>query len=749
MRHPDTRQRCHSRRGRISRNRCLPCPCDGGGSDHEAAGEVSFLALCDRMRTRLLAGLATILLCSAAPTPAAAQIMLVQGAPTADAQANQPGFQIPIDEGLTTSFSDFERHAKRGDWEKAFRALNEIPPAKRTGMLRGPDGMIVPASQRIWEGIATLPAEGREAFRVFYDAQARRLWASIDQANQPPGEALKVARRVYEEFFLTSVGDDAANYLGDAAFGRGEFREADRYWKAVLDHHPGSDLGEHRLQVKRALALAQLGRTASFDALVAAIERQHAGQTLTLGGEQLDPVSFLKSLRERSARADEKADSAGSNASQRPSGPLPEATQTAWRLQFLSDQGEKQLNDSVINNYYYRNGLETWVPPYATADGRVFCNWFGIVFAVDARTGKLLWRSGKFDTIHAKFSQLPHSGANLDQYAIVASGDTVVTLWINPDRLNYHQEPFRLIAYDAATGNERWNSEKLEPLKNESFVGGPLIAGGDVLVTSHGRNDAKLQLRSLKLADGAQNFALELGTAQQTTNRRGRQVMPLPVLHLDGQTLYVLTNNGALLCLDLPSRQLQWVLKYGSNASGNSNDGVFYSGEIDTATLLHSYGALKEHEGLLYAKEADGRVIHAIDPAGPKLLWSRAIAPEAVLVGVDADHLYVLSRELMAIDRASQRLVWARRLPIEGGGLSAIVGGETLYVCSTRGIYCLDRRDGRLEGIFRGEDLGTVGAWIDVVGEKLISITNTAITAYSVPARQAVSAPATDTGAGS
>jgi outer membrane protein assembly factor BamB len=265
-------------------------------------------------------------------------------------------------------------------------------------------------------------------------------------------------------------------------------------------------------------------------------------------------------------------------------------------------------------------------------------------------------------------------------------------------------------------------------------------------VTSHGRSDAKLQLRSLKLADGAQNFALELGTAQQSTNRRGRQVMPLPALRLEGQTLYVLTNNGALLCLDLQSRQLQWVLKYGSSAESSSGDMVFYSGEIDTATLLHSYGALLEFEGILYAKEADGRVIHAIDPASPKLLWSRAIAPEGVLVGVDADHLYVLSRELMAIDRESQKLAWARRLPIEGGGLSAVVGDETLYVCSTRGIYCLNRSDGRLETIFRGEDLGSVGAWIDVVGGKLISITNTAITAYSISAEPASSAG--DAGAG-
>src|SRR5690606_16088984 len=110
-------------------------------------------------------------------------------------------------------------------------------------------------------------------------------------------------------------------------FERGNFREADRYWKAVLDHHPGSDLGELRLQVKRALALAQLGRVASFDALVAAIERQYAGQTVTLGGESIEPVAFLTRLRERVGMPDATAESPDGGESLGLGGPLPEETE--------------------------------------------------------------------------------------------------------------------------------------------------------------------------------------------------------------------------------------------------------------------------------------------------------------------------------------------------------------------------------------------------------------------------------------
>ena len=692
---------------------------------------------------------AYLLLAVGVCAPVDAQILMVADSPaSAEDQKNTPGFQIPVDDSLATSFSDFERHSKRGDWEKAFRSLSEIPAAKRKGMLRAPKGMIVPAGRRIWNSIARLPAEGREAFRVFYDAQARNLWKQVGQPGRKPADDEQTAVRIYEEFFLTTVGDDAANYLGDAAFEQGRFQEADRYWKAVLDHHPSTDLGELRVQVKRALALLQSGQIRQFDALLNSVAQSYPGVTVTLGGEAVDAATFLKANREAWDPASSgKGPQAGTTGRRTPSGPIPERTETAWRLQFLSDHGKEQLNSAVTSNYWYRNGMETWIPPYVVTDGKLVCNWFGIVFAIDGQTGKLQWRSDKFDKIHGQFAQLPHSNANLDQFAVAASGDVVLANWMNPERFNHYREPFRLIAFEGASGKQRWTSEKLEPLKEDSFVGVPLIIGEDAFVTSHKRNESKLVLRSLKLADGAVNWSVELGTAQKTRNQRGNELMPLPALHKEGDTLYVLTNNGALVAVDLKRQQMQWALKSGTVRSGNS-DGVFYSGEIDTMTLLHSYGVLKSHNGVLYSKEVGGAAVQAVDPSGPSLLWSRPIAPEAVLVGVDDEKLYLLSRELMAIDLKSQKLVWARRLPIEGGGLNAVLGDDMVYVCSRRGIYCVSRADGRLKSIFRGEDLGAIGAWIDVVGDRLVSISNTAITAYALSEGESAAAPTAASGSG-
>lgn len=677
-------------------------------------------------RVTVLTGLLAAVALSA--IPARAQVVMIADAPVAnESEQASNGFQILVDDSLATAFNDFQRYAERSDWEKAFRALGEIPPAKRTGMLRAPDGLIVPAGRRIWESIAKLPAEGREAFRVFYDARARNLWKQTLEPETTPQSRVETARRVYEEYFLTSVGDDAANFLGDTAFERGEFQDAERYWRVVLDHHPGSELGELKLTTKRALALLKLGKLKSFDALLRTLELRSDNRQVVLGGEPRDPVRFLADLRSQYA---ESADDTDAHSRPLLSGPLREDTVTAWRLRFLSDRGKEQLESAVSSNYYYRNGLETWIPPFAESDGKLFCNWFGIVFGVDVRTGKLLWRSDKFDTLHSRFSQMPHSNANLEQYAIAASGDTVVALWLNPERLNYYREPFRLKAYDAASGKEKWDSEKVESLKDQSFVGVPLIEGDNVLVTSHKRNESKLIIRSLKLADGTENWSKELGTAQQTSNHRGQQEMPLPRLLLTGNSLLILTNNGALLSFDSQRRETDWALKYGTTSTAHSGNRVFYSGDIDKATLLHSYGALYEQDGIVYAKETGSNEIHAVDPGGPTLLWSRPIAAESVLVGADQDYLYVLSHELMAIDHQTRKLAWSRRLPIEGGGLSAVISDETVYVCSRRGIYCLDRESGRLQQIFRGEELGAVGAWIGVVGDRVISISNTSITAY-------------------
>ena len=67
------------------------------------------------------------------------------------------------DEALQAAFTDFERHADRKAWEKAFTALSELPADKRTGMLEDGNGYLIAAKERIWNALVSLPPAAASA----------------------------------------------------------------------------------------------------------------------------------------------------------------------------------------------------------------------------------------------------------------------------------------------------------------------------------------------------------------------------------------------------------------------------------------------------------------------------------------------------------------------------------------------------------------------------------------------------------
>ena len=107
-----------------------------------------------------------------------------------------------------------------------------------------------------------LAPNGQAACRLFYDAEAKKLF---DEASGPI--ELKNLERVYSAYFITSVGDNAADRLGDLYFEQGKFDRAADCWMAVLRERPDTDLSPALLSVKAAVALSRAGRQAESEQL--------------------------------------------------------------------------------------------------------------------------------------------------------------------------------------------------------------------------------------------------------------------------------------------------------------------------------------------------------------------------------------------------------------------------------------------------------------------------------------------------
>ena len=124
------------------------------------------------------------------------------------------------------------------------------------------------------------------------------------------------------------------------------------------------------------------------------------------------------------------------------------------------------------------------------------------------------------------------------------------------------------------------------------FIGTPLVDGNSVFAFSHqvsssdrqqvggfngnGATASELVLRHLDLRSGAELWSLPLGTPQFVGDPDwGQQFLPIPALVVSGGRLYVLTNDGALLAVNVGRRQIEWAYKYEPPATSGNGQRFF------------------------------------------------------------------------------------------------------------------------------------------------------------------------------
>ena len=111
-----------------------------------------------------------------------------------------------------------------------------------------------------------------------------------------PSDEPATLRKIVNQYFLSSVGDLAADRLGDVLFEQGNFAEAAALWQSAAEEYPDPNVSAAELQAKRCVALARLGRRDELASLVETVKQQYAGQTITIGGEQVDAAEFERAF---------------------------------------------------------------------------------------------------------------------------------------------------------------------------------------------------------------------------------------------------------------------------------------------------------------------------------------------------------------------------------------------------------------------------------------------------------------------
>ena len=668
--------------------------------------------------------------------PAGAQDPNDPNAPNANLQK---GFSVrKEDPRVIDAFEDFRRHSEKKAWELAFRAITSVAEKDPKGMVPAGGGLMLPTGQRVWAAMAALPPEAREAYRLFNDASAKQLLDKATAAGAEGGDEIGLLRQIFQLYFVTSVGDEAADRLGDACFQAGDFLAADAAWKAILDHYPDTDLSKTRLRLKRCSALSRAGRWETFEQVAGEIGPENASETMRLAGREMPAQQYLASLREARTAS---SPASGEPATEAAEGSgdsdeaflLPRENKPLWQVQFMDKTLAERIESALRNMGWggQEMPISASVPPCATDGKRVYLNWLGIGFAVDAQTGKLLWRTRKFSELSNMAQQFVYGGINIGRYHLALAGDRVFITGMPLDQLNQGMGgAYRMVCHNAETGAVVW-STKTGDGAPWSIASEPIVRQEAVYVAAQRTGQQEMHLLALSPEKGKLLWSVPLGTPQSGVDYRGNSQAISPLLADHGGAVYVVTNNGAVLAVNLADRRVDWALTY--EAPPVLSGYVMFIPSQVRRQPVRTPGAAVVRDSTLYFKESGGYAMYAVDLAGPSLKWKRPVDPSDTLVSVGNGKAYLLGESVSVIDLSTRAMRWSTPIPTDTGMMRPLLGGDRVAVFGARGVFQIDLASGDHAGPpFRGADPDSVGGALFHCGDRLVAVSNLAVTAYPV-----------------
>jgi outer membrane protein assembly factor BamB len=661
-----------------------------------------------------------------------------------DAPQGQHPFLLPAQPTeIGEAIEDFRRFAGRKQWEKAFKHLQKVFDATSTGLVLTDSGIMLPSRLIAREALLELPPAGQDAYRLFFDAEAKKL---LEQA-QGPGELTKLTQ-IFTRYLVTSIGDEAANRLGDLHFEAGNFAQAVHCWRAILEERPDSRLSRARLRVKVAVGMARLERWGEFRQLLRVIEDQHSQEKMRIGGKEVGAADYLRPFLERSRTTGSQA--ASSRQTLPPDIPLSGDPAPLWQFRFFPHHDPLKENQPpglrMQQNWGWGGGggnVSDAVPPIAVDEARVYANFVGYALGIDQQNGKLLWRSGRFLDAPQKAQQ--GQLQSIEQFGIAVGGERTWSVTTDPTPNNNNQPRgrfpgdgnaggFGIWARETVTGKEILASKNIAELKEWSFRGNPLLAGERIFVCASKPNQrGELHVLALHPKDARLLWSTLVGTyvgEQQYyyyQMERGTQ----PSLLIDGDRLYVDTHAGSLAQIDAVSGQVDWGLNYASDPQ--QNQGMWWGGYRMQVDRL-SASAPQMVNGVLYVKGMRSRRLYAVDPQRPKVLWSRPVPKSAILIGVDEQRFYLGGDEISAYDANTRKILWSVNVTPGTSWNRPLLTQGRIYSFSPRGIYEIDKAAGKVVHLLRGADGYSLGGELIVAPHCLLAVSNLAITAYPLGA---------------
>lgn len=668
------------------------------------------------------------------------------------------GFTVrKVSSDLSIVMEDFARFCEKQEWEKAFSSLPELVGPGAGGLVDVGNGLYMPIRVRYRQMLTGLSPAGREAYRVFNDAAARQGLMELTPSADPDGPSVTNERgglqELFDKYFITAVGDQIGDRLGDAQFEAGDFSAAAQTWDAVIRDFPDSTVSLQRLNIKRAIALAKARRWDDFAAASDYVTDRWADERIRVGGEEVSIKALMLNLAQARPLAGPTTLPAPSADPIR----FPSTNEPVWQSVFADDghltEVDRLFKSSGMAGYSMNPIM---IPPRAVSDGnRIYLNWFGIFIAIDAQTGKLLFRSGTFTGLATVIRQSISMGMDpvsdlsilmipgRDRVLVVGPQTTSRVTMRLADGSLVQSTPSQLTCYSTLDFTSPWKSSTTG-LSTWTLLGRPLLDGeviyitGRPLVNTGGAGSGTMDMNVLALdaLTGRMLWSLPIGTMSDARSPQGRVAIPKPILMKSGDRLFIQTDDKALVTVNLATRTVDWAYTWGRSKPGDQPQAA-EAGQLGVPRVYRQLDPLQWPSSIaiseagLFIKERNSASLYSFDPGRPALNWEQSVELSSSIAAADENSVYLLGRQLDCLDLRTRQIRWTARLPGINGAVDPVRIGSRLFIFSARGLYDVDLTNGEAK-LFQGHEQDGYGGLLLRAGNRLISVSNRAVTAYPV-----------------
>jgi outer membrane protein assembly factor BamB/tetratricopeptide (TPR) repeat protein len=585
--------------------------------------------------------------------------------------------------------------------------------------------------------LAALPPEGLRLYRNRVDPQAQK-WLEQGSAQRD----MALLRRVVDEAFCSRAGDRALDLLGDLAFERARFEEAERWWrylarpapevlakqaKVGLDLlFPDPEIAPARSRAKQLLARLFQGEpqvsTERLQEELRAFRQLHADAAGHLAGREGKYADILQALLAEPPRVPLPpgeiwttfAGGPGRNLVLPPAPNDPNrlirfcSQGPQWRFNLTKEHTLLESHDPLADPFTTR------VPPPGSPVRSLAFHPLIVgddVLVADTRyVTAYNWRTGKSNIWYdlaadnAAFNADPTLPATPDLRCTLTVGEDCVLARLGAPELAPGRDPREcesfLVCLNLTPGtkgeHKRWVARP-KPLQRELvvFEGAPLVHDSRVYIAAthfpNGRCITAIHCYPLHAREDdpplrwRQEVCEITGLRGMEENRARHHLLTLA-----GDNVVYCSHSGAVIALDAATGHPAWAMRYPSRGLTFGPDKV--ASPRDLTPCLFAAGRL-------YVAPADIDRLLCLDPVNGRLLWQLDKVEVVHLLGVAHGRLiFTTPQGIRAIGatNGSDREGWIQ--PADGTALPSFGRGfltsDHVYWPTRGKLYVLNQTDG-------------------------------------------------------